>query len=687
MPGTAERIAGSRAAFAFRGVAVVIAALACVLAAPATKGVDPVDQPGAVEQAAPVERGLERAFADTVLPFVAGHCAECHADGAAEGDLDLGAFATMADVDADVATGIAVEHGARAARGRGDAARGGVEPSDAGGARRRSSSGFARCARTWPSKNAGDPGVVLARRLSNAEYNYTIRDLTGVDIRPTDEFPVDPGEPGGLRQLGRVAGDVAGAAQEISRSGAAAWPITSCCGREGIAFAPHPVVANTDRDKYCVLRIVDFYHRQPTDVADVPARGVAVQAPRGARASRRRRSTTIAADAKVSPQYLATVWEALEDADRRRPARQRCRRSGGRCRRPTTRTRRIDVDAVRAECVEIRDWIVDAAAEAHAAVRQPAARRRRPRARSRSSCGRTGSTPTHRMTYDPGGAAGRWRRRAATEDDERDDEATMTTTTRRERRRPIAASRAAGAAADPDLFVPADAGGARPLRSVVRASSAACSPTRSTSPSAAGRTWIFEKQKQDKGRLLTAGFHNSHGYFRDDQPLYELILDDAGRRELDELWLELDFIAFAPERQHADFIFYERAESKTIPRPGVRLRPLRGQGRRVGSQDPAARRGLSRQGPREPRGERRRRGGDSRDRDVSSRNVNANIRRVEQARLDGGAEPPGSARRRSPSARIAGRSPTRSATSWSRSTARCATRASSTTRPRSATRW
>ena len=38
-------------------------------------------------------------------------------------------------------------------------------------------------------KNAGDPGTVLARRLSNAEYNYTIRDLTGVDIRPTRGFP------------------------------------------------------------------------------------------------------------------------------------------------------------------------------------------------------------------------------------------------------------------------------------------------------------------------------------------------------------------------------------------------------------------------------------------------------------------------------------------------------------------
>jgi len=28
--------------------------------------------------------------------------------------------------------------------------------------------------------------------LSNAEFDNTIRDLTGVDIRPAREFPVDP---------------------------------------------------------------------------------------------------------------------------------------------------------------------------------------------------------------------------------------------------------------------------------------------------------------------------------------------------------------------------------------------------------------------------------------------------------------------------------------------------------------
>ncbi len=38
-------------------------------------------------------------------------------------------------------------------------------------------------------RNPGDPGVVLARRLSNAEYDYSIRDLTGVDLKPTREFP------------------------------------------------------------------------------------------------------------------------------------------------------------------------------------------------------------------------------------------------------------------------------------------------------------------------------------------------------------------------------------------------------------------------------------------------------------------------------------------------------------------
>jgi hypothetical protein len=76
------------------------------------------------------------------------------------------------------------------------------------------------------------------------------------------------------------------------------------------------------------------------------------------------------------------------------------------------------------------------------------------------------------------------------------------------------------------------------------------------------------KERQDKGRFLSAGFHNMFGYFRDDLPLYQMILDEQGQRELDGLWRELDFITNAPKRQLADFIFYERAEPpRTIKGP------------------------------------------------------------------------------------------------------------------------
>lgn len=40
--------------------------------------------------------------------------------------------------------------------------------------------------------SAGDPGPVVMRRLSNMEYTYTVRDLTGVtSLDPAKEFPVD----------------------------------------------------------------------------------------------------------------------------------------------------------------------------------------------------------------------------------------------------------------------------------------------------------------------------------------------------------------------------------------------------------------------------------------------------------------------------------------------------------------
>ena len=117
------------------------------------------------------------------------------------------------------------------------------------------------------SRTAGDPGPVLARRLSNREYDYTIRDLTGVDLQPTSSFPVDPANQEGFDNSGEsltfspaLMKKYLAAAKEISDHLA----LTST----GFAFASHPVLADTDREKFCTQRIVAFYKRQPTELAD-----------------------------------------------------------------------------------------------------------------------------------------------------------------------------------------------------------------------------------------------------------------------------------------------------------------------------------------------------------------------------------------------------------------------------------
>ena len=77
----------------------------------------------------------------------------------------------------------------------------------------------------------------------------------------------------------------------------------------------------------------------------------------------------------------------------------------------------------------------------------------------------------------------------------------------------------------------------------------------------------FDPKAAGQGRPLTAGFHLMQGYFRDDGPLCELVLDEAEERELDALWWELNFITGVPIRQYKDFIFFERAEPPRFMRP------------------------------------------------------------------------------------------------------------------------
>ena len=81
-----------------------------------------------------------------------------------------------------------------------------------------------------------------------------------------------------------------------------------------------------------------------------------------------------------------------------------------------------------------------------------------------------------------------------------------------------------------------------------------------------GRNYL--DKTRDRGRLLSAGFHNLMGYFRDDQPLSQLVLDPAEQKELDRLWRELDFVADATRRTYLQFYLSERRRRGRADRRG-----------------------------------------------------------------------------------------------------------------------
>src|SRR5438270_3331147 len=63
------------------------------------------------------------------------------------------------------------------------------------------------------------------------------------------------------------------------------------------------------------------------------------------------------------------------------------------------------------------------------------------------------------------------------------------------------------------------------------------------------------------------------GYFRDDTPLMELILDERGQKELNRLWDEFDFIADFTARTWVQYYFNQSGEVQGKGSESGTLRP------------------------------------------------------------------------------------------------------------------
>src|SRR5262245_44718192 len=125
-------------------------------------------------------------YAEAVRPLVKKYCLGCHSTAAKKGSLDLERFATPDDIRKDLKPWQAVieqlEAGEMPPKER-------PQPTEA---EKKQLLAWVRGFLDAEAKaRSGDPGHVPLRRLSNAEYDYTIRDLTGVDLRPAGEFPAD----------------------------------------------------------------------------------------------------------------------------------------------------------------------------------------------------------------------------------------------------------------------------------------------------------------------------------------------------------------------------------------------------------------------------------------------------------------------------------------------------------------
>src|SRR5262245_14768669 len=249
---------------------------------------------------------LDRVFSRDIRPFLDKYCVSCHGVNGLAAQFDLRPYSGVASVVKDFARWQLVLDKLRAAQMPPPFA----EQQPSAEERKLVISWIESVRKEEARRNAGDPGPVLARRLSNAEYNNSVRDFTGVDLRPAREFPVDPANQAGFDNSGE---SLAMSPSLLTKYLQAAREVANAVvfKPHGLAFAPHPMLVETDRDRYAVGQVIAFYKRQNTELSDYFQAAWRYKH-RAAFGKSKATLAETAAESGVSPKYLATVWRTLE---------------------------------------------------------------------------------------------------------------------------------------------------------------------------------------------------------------------------------------------------------------------------------------------------------------------------------------------------------------------------------------
>jgi mono/diheme cytochrome c family protein len=141
---------------------------------------------GAAPKTAPPAARSGAGFDTVVKPFLAQNCFTCHGNKKQENDLNLQSFDTRASL---------IDHREQWDEVIGKLRRGEMPPLEEEQPpeeqRQAVAAWLARELERIDAATPPDPGRVTARRLNRTEYNNTIKELLGVDLRPADDFPQD----------------------------------------------------------------------------------------------------------------------------------------------------------------------------------------------------------------------------------------------------------------------------------------------------------------------------------------------------------------------------------------------------------------------------------------------------------------------------------------------------------------
>lgn len=254
--------------------------------------------------------------AETIQPEIQGllgrYCLDCHDADTEKGDLDLERFETVADIEKDPVVWQKVLHQIRD---------GEMPPKKKPQFTRAEHDRFTGWVRDTLEEialaSAGDPGPVVLRRLSNREYTYTVRDLTGVDsLDPAREFPVDGAAGEGFTNVGAALAmspalltKYLDAAKEVATH-AVMLP-------NGITFSPHTSRADWTRERLDAIRAIYDRYSTRVGVKEDSVQGVNVTSKEGGAIPLERYLQALldGNEQGLSPKYLAILKTALESKE------------------------------------------------------------------------------------------------------------------------------------------------------------------------------------------------------------------------------------------------------------------------------------------------------------------------------------------------------------------------------------